>query len=152
MAINQDFRDLFKVFNELGVKYLIVGAYAMIYYTEPRYTKDLDVWVEPSTDNAKRVWQALEKYGAPLVDVSERDFANPEIVYQIGVEPNRIDVMMDISGVEFKQAWESREESAYGDEPIYIIGLNDLIQAKMKAGRLQDKLDLEYLRKLKKEK
>ena len=107
---------------------------------------------EPSADNAKRVWQALEKYGAPLVDVSERDFANPEIVYQIGVEPNRIDVMMDISGVEFKQAWESREESAYGDEPIHLISLSDLIRAKKKAGRLQDKLDLEHLRKLKKEK
>jgi len=150
MGINQDFKDLFRILNEFGIRYLVVGAYALIYYTEPRFTKDLDIWIEPSPDNAKKVWQALVKYGAPMIDISPEDFCNPEIVYQIGVEPNRIDVMMDIAGVGFVDAWVNRVESTYGDEQIHLISLDDLIRAKRKAGRLQDRLDLELLEKTRK--
>ncbi|MFH1941698.1 MAG: hypothetical protein ABIL68_06300 [bacterium] len=148
--INQDFKDLFRIFNECGVRYLVVGAYAVVYYTEPRYTKDLDIWVETTPENAKRVWEALQQFGAPLIDVTEKDFCNREIVYQIGVEPNRIDIMTDITGIRFSDAWKNRVKSKYEGESIYVLGIDDLIRAKKKAGRLQDELDLQLLEKIKK--
>jgi len=143
--MNQDFRDLFRIFNECSVKYLVVGAYAVIYYAEPRYTKDLDIWVEPVVENAKRVWKALKVFGAPLDGVTLDDFCNRELIYQIGIAPNRIDIMMDIPGVDFSSAWENRIEASYDKEPIYIIGIKDLIEAKKTSNREQDRLDLKNL-------
>ena len=143
--VNQDFKDLFRLFNEYKVKYLVVGAYAVIYYSEPRYTKDLDVWVEPSIENAGRVWKSLTAFGAPLEGVTLEDFCNPELVYQIGLAPNRIDVMMNIPGVEFSSAWEKKVESTYGGEPIKIIALDDLIKAKRALDRDQDRIDVKSL-------
>jgi hypothetical protein len=147
--LNQDFRDLFRIFNEYSVKYLVVGAYAVIYYAEPRYTKDLDIWVEPSVENARRVWKALAAFGAPLDEVTLEDFCNPELVYQIGVAPNRIDIMMDIPGVEFSPAWERRVQSSYGGESINILDIGDLIQAKKAMDREQDRLDVKSLEEAK---
>lgn len=147
--MNQDFKDLFKAFNEYGVKYLVVGAYAVIYYAEPRYTKDLDIWIELTEKNAEKVWRALAAFGAPLEDISLKDFTNSELIYQIGVAPNRIDIMMDIPGVDFSPAWERRMESTYGGEFINIIGLDDLIEAKQTVDRDQDRLDLKILEQAK---
>jgi hypothetical protein len=147
--VNQDFKDLFKVFNEYKVKYLVVGAYAVIYYAEPRYTKDLDIWVEPSLENARLVWKALTDFGAPLEGVALEDFCNPELVYQIGVAPNRIDIMMGIPGVDFSSAYERKVESTYGEEPIKIIAIDDLINAKRTVGREQDRLDVKNLEQAK---
>lgn len=146
MSINSDFRDLLKTLNDCGVRYLIAGGYAVMYYTEPRFTKDIDIWVEPTPDNAKKVWQALAEFGAPLEQVSLADFCNKDLIYQIGVAPNRIDIMMDIPGVDFDKAWVNKTESHYGDVPIYILSLDDLIQAKKQAGREQDLLDLKNLK------
>ncbi len=147
MGINPDFADLLRIFYEEKVEYLIVGAYAVIFYTEPRYTKDLDIWVNPTPENAKRVWRALERFGAPLIDVKLEDFTNRELVYQIGVAPNRIDILMGIEGVDFEEAYSRKVESRYGDIPIYLISKEDLIKSKEEAGRLQDRLDLEKLKK-----
>ena len=147
--MNQDFKDLFRVFNEYNVRYLVVGAYAVIYYAEPRYTKDLDIWVEPSRENAGLVWKALSAFGAPLEGVTLEDFFNPELVYQIGVAPNRIDVMMNIPGVEFSSAYERKVESTYGEEPIGIIAIDDLIEAKRTVDREQDRLDVKSLEQAK---
>lgn len=143
--MNQDLKDLFRIFNEYGVKYLVVGAYAVIYYAEPRYTKDLDIWVEPAVKNAERVWKALKVFGAPLDSVTIDDFSDRELIYQIGIAPNRIDIMMDIPGVDFSSAWENRVEASYDKEPIHIIGINDLIEAKKTSNREQDRLDLRNL-------
>jgi len=145
MEINPDYRDLFKLLAEEGVEYLVVGAHAVIYYAEPRYTKDLDVLVRPVADNAQRVWRALTRFGAPLEGIKESDFCNTELVYQIGVEPNRIDILMGIAGVEFDAAWPHRVQSTYGGLPIFLIGKADLIRAKRAAGRPQDLLDVERL-------
>ena len=147
--MNQDFRDLFKTFNEHGVKYLVVGAYAVIYYAEPRYTKELDIWIEVSEKNAEKVWGALAAFGAPLEDIGLEDFTNFDLIYQIGVAPNRIDIMMDVPGVDFSSAWEKRIESSYGGESINIIGIDDLIKAKQTVNRDQDKLDLKILEQAK---
>ena len=147
--MNQDFKDLFKTFNEYQVKYLVVGAYAVVYYAEPRYTKDLDIWVEPTKENAQRVRDALAVFGAPLEGVTLEDFCNPELIYQIGMAPNRIDIMMNISGVNFYSAWERKIESTYGEEPIKIIGIDDLIKAKKTMNREQDRLDVKCLEQAK---
>lgn len=145
MPVNPDFSDLFKLLNEENVEYLIVGAHAVIFYAEPRYTKDLDVWVNPSHENAKRLWKALIRFGAPLNDIRVEDFANPDLIYQIGVAPNRIDIMMGIAGVSFEEAQRSRQKSSYGDIEIFIIGREDLIRAKKASGRDSDLLDLKRL-------
>lgn len=148
MGVNPDFRDLFKILNDHGVEYLVVGAYAVIYYTTPRFTKDLDVWLSPTPENARRVFRALAKFGAPLIDVGETDFTDKEMVYQIGVEPNLIDIMMGIPGFEFPAAWANRESSTYGGIPICIIGREDLIQSKIAANRPQDLIDVENLKRV----
>jgi len=142
---NEDFKDLFKILNEEHVDYLIVGAHAVIYYTEPRYTKDIDVWVAPTKDNAKRIWKALAQFGAPLANISIDDFTNEDLVYQIGLAPNRIDILMGISGIEFKEANKNRVESTYAGEKIYLLSKSDLIKAKRASNRKQDQLDLEKL-------
>jgi hypothetical protein len=142
---NRDFRDLLQCLNDAGAKYLIAGAYAVIYHTEPRYTKDMDIWVEPTPENAQKVWDALVKFGAPLTEVTVSDFCNPDMVYQIGVEPNRIDIIMDIEGVQFSEAWENRVVNSYDDQPISILNRDDTIRSKKTAGRPRDLLDVEIL-------
>ncbi|MBW2075803.1 MAG: hypothetical protein JRI58_13850 [Deltaproteobacteria bacterium] len=105
----------------------------------------LGIWIEPVVENAKRVWKALKVFGAPLDGVTLDDFCNRELIYQIGIAPNRIDIMMDIPGVDFSSAWENRIEASYDKEPIYIIGIKDLIEAKKTSNREQDRLDLKNL-------
>jgi len=133
--------------SDAGVRYLVVGAHALVYHTEPRYTKDLDIWVEPTQANAARVWKALHQFGAPVVGVTPADFTNPDLVYQIGMEPNRIDVMMGIEGVAFETAWRRRVRTTYGDVRVYTLSRADLIRTKQTAGRPQDLLDLDSLKK-----
>jgi hypothetical protein len=148
--MNQDYGDLFRIFNAHRVRYLVVGAYAVIFYAEPRYTKDIDLWVEPTCENADRVWQALAEFGAPLEGVSIEDFSNPELIYQVGVEPNRIDIMMAVPGLEFEAAWSRRVTSSYGGEVISILDFNDLVHANKTTNRESDKLDLTLLEQAKK--
>ncbi len=145
MGVNQDFCDLFRELNEFGVRYLVVGAYATIYYTEPRYTKDIDIWVEPVPKNARRLWTALTSFGAPLKNVKIKDFTSEELVYQIGIAPNRIDIMMGVPGLKFSNAWKNKVRTKYGGQRIFILSRKDLIKAKRVAGRSQDKLDIERL-------
>ena len=146
MPANPDFRDLFAIFNEENVEYLVVGAHAVIYFTEPRYTKSLDVWIHPTADNASRAHKALKRFGAPVQHLTIQDLCDVDMVYQIGVAPNRIDILMGVSGLDFDAAWRTRVRSSYGDVPINILGKDNLIKAKEAAGRPQDLLDLERLR------
>ena len=146
MPTNPDFKDLFATFNEESVEYLVVGAHAVAFYAEPRYTKDLDVWVKPSAENAGRVFEALKRFGAPLSDVTVADFTDPSLVFQMGVAPNRIDIMMGIAGLDFDSAWPNKRASTYGGIPIHVIGKDDLIGAKKASARPQDLLDLERLK------
>lgn len=147
MDINPDFRDLLRDLSDAGVRYLVVGAHALIYHTEPRYTKDLDIWVEPTEANAARVWRALNRFGAPVAGVKPADFTDPNLVYQIGIEPNRIDVMMGVQGVTFKTAWRRRIRTTYGEVRVYVLSREDLVRAKRSAGRPQDLLDLDRLKR-----
>lgn len=149
MTVNSDFRDLFAAFNDESVDYLVVGAHAVMFYTEPRYTKDLDIWVRPSPENAQRVLRALAKFGAPLEGLVVDDFATDGTIFQIGIEPNRIDVITSIDGVTYDEATLTSTASTYGGIPIRLLGLATLITNKKAAGRAQDLLDVEKLEKVK---
>jgi len=106
--MNQDFRDLLAEFNARQVECLLVGAHALAAHGHVRATQDLDVWVRPSQENAKRVIEALRAFGAPLHDLTEKDLSTPGLIFQIGVEPIRIDVLTAIDGVQFDEAWAER--------------------------------------------
>jgi hypothetical protein len=145
MPLNPDFSDLFAALNGADARYLLVGGYAVAFHAEPRFTKDLDIWVEPSPANAARVFRALTIFGAPLSEVTEADFGAPGIVFQIGLPPNRIDVVTTADGVEFAEAWQARAQSRYGAQPINIISRQHLIDNKRAMGRPQDLLDVALL-------
>lgn len=145
MDISYDYRDLFKVLNRYKVRYLVIGAYAVVFYTEPRFTKDLDIWVEPSEQNAKQLYRALTKFGAPLKGIALEDFTNEKMIYQIGIAPVRIDIMMGSSGLRFDRAWKNRKKSQYAGISINILGFKELIYSKRKTGRGQDLLDIKKL-------
>ena len=146
MAVNRDFEEMLSALNRCGARYLIVGAHAVMHYAEPRFTKDIDIWICPSPENAARTWKALEEFGAPLDNVTVEDLSNPKLVYQIGIAPNRIDIMMGLPGVRFDTAWKRRVKSSYGGVPIYILHKTDLISSKKAAARPQDLLDISTLK------
>jgi hypothetical protein len=112
--MNRDFVDLLRAFIDADVRFLVVGAYALAHHGRPRATGDLDVWVEPAAENADRVMRALANFGAPLSDVTAADFARPGVVLQIGVPPGRIDVLTELTGLQFADAWPSREPGRFG--------------------------------------
>ncbi|MBN1567453.1 MAG: hypothetical protein JXA73_06375 [Acidobacteria bacterium] len=138
--------------NEADARYLIVGAYAVIYYTEPRYTKDLDIWADPTPENARRIWDALMRFGAPLADLTLADLSNPDIVFQIGIEPNRVDILLDVKGLNFQEAWERRASGTYEDQKIHVLSYEDVVHSKKASGREQDILDAYRLEAIKKKK
>ncbi|MBF0104490.1 MAG: hypothetical protein HQM16_04085 [Deltaproteobacteria bacterium] len=145
MDVCPDYEDLFKIFNAHKIKYLIVGGQAAIYYTEPRYTKDMDVWVIQELNDPKKILGSLKNFGAPLKGVTIEDFKNKNIIIQIGVAPVRIDILLNVEGVSFSVAWKNRKRAKYGETPINLLNINDLIKSKKHAGRPQDMLDLEKL-------
>jgi hypothetical protein len=108
MLVNSDFKELLSTFNDHRVEYLVVGGYAVIKYAEPRYTKDIDLWVNADNDNAAAVYKALRAFGAPLTGLTEEDFAHEGYFYQMGVAPVRDDILMSIPGLKFDEAWARR--------------------------------------------
>jgi len=144
--VNQDFRDLLRVFNEEKVRYLVVGGYALIKHSEPRYTKDLDLWVSPDAENAARVFQALTKYGAPLLSMSPTDFMREGYFFTMGLAPNRVDILFDLKGLTFDAAWQRRVCDIVGDIETCFLSRVDLIVNKEAVGRKQDLADVEKLR------
>ncbi len=130
MQGNQDFKDLFKILKDEKVEYVIIGAHAVIYYSEPRYTKDLDILIKPNLDNAKKLWKALRIFGAPLQNITIEDFTNEDIIYQIGIEPNRIDILVGIDGITSEEEFTNINNSNYDNIHIYIINKKSLIKAK----------------------
>jgi len=143
--VYQDFSELLRAFNEHKVEYLVVGAHALAAHGHVRATKDLDVWVRPERENARRVIAALKDYGAPLHDLTEADLTKPNTVFQIGIPPFRIDVLTMIDGVAFSQAWNDRLSTVFGGEPASVLSLRHLIENKKASGLLQDLADIEML-------
>jgi hypothetical protein len=143
--MNQDFLDLLRALSAHDVRFLIVGAYALAVHGRPRATGDLDVWVDASPDNAARIMAALREFGAPLRDVGEADFSKPGIVYQMGLPPYRIDVLTELSGVRFDEAWPHRLRAPFGDLQADYIGRDAFIRNKRATGRAKDLGDIEGL-------
>ena len=146
--MHSDYKDLLAAFNAHGVEYLVVGAHALAAHGQVRATKDLDVWVRPDAENARRVIRAIEAFGAALQGLSEQDLTQPETVFQIGVEPVRIDIITSIDGVDFEEAWPDRVSADYGGQSVTVISRKHLIQNKKAAGRPQDLADVDALEKL----
>ena len=140
-----DFSELLRIFNARNVKYLAVDGYALIQYTEPRYTKDLDLWISTEIQNAQAVFDALREFGAPLSGLTEKDFAEEGYFYQMGVPPVRIDLLICIPGPEFEEAWERRAETDVDGLLVPFISREDLIAAKVASGRPQDLIDAQSL-------
>lgn len=138
-------RDLLAEFNAQGVEFLVVGAHALAAHGHVRATKDLDVWVRPTAENAARVIRALRSFGAPLQDLETRDLTEPGTIFQIGVAPVRIDIVTSISGVRFDEAWPRRLCTRFADQPVGVLSREDLIRNKRAAGRTQDLADAEWL-------
>jgi predicted nucleotidyltransferase len=145
MFVNSDFSDLLRLFNDNKVRYLVIGGYAYIQYAEPRYTKDLDLWISTDVENAAAVFRSLQDFGAPLVDMTEDDFAEEGYFYQMGIPPVRIDILMGIPGIEFDKAWANREEIDFDGLSVPFISKEDLIVSKRASGRAQDLLDADVL-------
>lgn len=143
--MNSDFRDLLSVFNENSVEYLIVGAYALAAHGRVRATGDIDIWVRADPENARRTLKALTEFGAPLLDLSESDLAHPGLVFQIGIAPLRIDILTNIDGVEFDDAWAARLHVRFADQTVAVLSQAHLIQNKRIVGRAQDLADVEWL-------
>lgn len=145
MLANSDFKDLLSILNDHAVKYLVVGGYAVVRYAEPRYTKDLDLWVKADQENAKAIFTALRFFGAPLTNLSADDFADEDAFYQMGVPPVRVDISMSIPGLNFDEAWERREIVDFDGIPLPFISKQHLIISKRASGRPQDILDANTL-------
>ncbi len=145
MFVNSDFSDLLRLFNDNGVRYLVIGGYAVVQYAEPRFTKDLDLWISTDPANAEAVFKSLREFGAPLADLTTADFAEEGYFYQMGVPPVRVDLLMGIPGLGFEAAWQSRVEVRFGDLPVVFISRSDLITSKLAFGRAQDLLDAKML-------
>ena len=143
--MNSDFEELLSIFNENEVKYLIVGGHAVMLYTEPRFTKDLDIWIEASAANALRVFRALAQFGAPLSGLCADDFAHEGFFYQVGLPPVRVDILMSIDGVQFAEAWPNRQRSVFGSQQAWFIGREDLLRNKRATGRHIDLHDADQL-------
>ena len=145
--LNSDYKDMLHVLLGNNVKFLLVGAYAMGAHGYPRATGDMDIWVEPTAENSVRVYRSMETFGALLHEIDETTFATPNIVFQIGVAPRRIDIITTISGVGFDDAYQQRQVLEMEGMSIPILSLGDLIRNKRATGRDKDRLDAERLEK-----
>jgi hypothetical protein len=143
--VNPDFVALLRELGAAEARFLVVGAYAVSFHARPRTTGDLDVWIEPTPQNAARVIRALTSFGAPMLELSEADLAKPEVVYQIGVPPRRIDLLTSLTGLTFEEAWRDRVLGRLGEVEVPFIGRAALIRNKRALGRPRDLADLESL-------
>jgi hypothetical protein len=147
--MNRDFVEMLAALSDVEADYLVVGAHALAVHGIPRATGDLDIWVRPTPENAARVWAALERFGAPLHELEPGDLHAPEIVFQIGLPPNRIDLLTSISGVGFEEAWRNRVTVTVAGLDVPTIGRADFIRNKKAVGRPRDLADVAELEEAK---
>lgn len=145
MLTSPDFKELLRLMERYNVEYLVVGGYAVMRYAEPRFTKDLDLWISVEGSNPSAVFTTLKEFGAPLAGLAVDDFREEGYFYQMGRPPLRVDIFMSIPGVSFRDAWPRREVVAIDGVPVNFISRADLIASKKAAGRPQDLLDVTNL-------
>jgi len=145
MEIYPDFKELLRLFGAHKVSYVIVGGYALAFHGAVRFTGDIDLFVRPEAENAKRIIAALNEFGFGTVDLVEADFQTEHKVIQLGVPPVRIDIMTSLTGLSWQQVLRGRVEGKYGDTHVFFIGKNELVANKKSLGRKKDVADLEAL-------
>ena len=145
--MNEDFLDLLRSLLEAGARFLVVGAHALAVHGVPRATGDLDVWIDRDAANVERVWAAVLRFGAPVaaMGITRGDLETPGVVVQIGLPPRRIDLVTEITGVDFEEAWGARTSHRVGTLEIPFLGREHLVRNKRATGRLKDRADLEAL-------
>lgn len=143
--MNNDLLDILRSLSDAEADFLVVGAHAMAVHGYVRSTGDLDIWIAPNLENAHRVWTALAAFGAPLDDVSPEDLSTPDMVFQIGVAPGRVDILTSLSGIEFEPAWDGRVLVDLSGVNVPVLGKDDLIANKRHVGRMRDLADIEAL-------
>lgn len=143
--LNPDFIDILADFSSEKVEYMIVGGWALAFHGYVRATGDIDLWIRISRENAERVWRALKRFGAPLFDLTLEDLLRPGMVYQMGVPPNRIDILNEITGVDFDDAWNCKTSIQVDDLTIPLIAKSLLIKNKRESDRPKDRSDVIWL-------
>ncbi len=147
MTLPEDLKQLLLAFNAHGVEYLVVGGWAVGFYSEPRSTKDIDLFIRLGVKNSEAVFRALAEFGAPLAGLTPADFRdNPTSVFQLGQAPTRADILQSIDGVDFDEAWPRRVELSIESIPVHVVSAEDLIRNKLASGRLRDLADVEAIR------
>jgi len=144
--LNIDYKEMLEILLSNDAEFLVVGAYAMGAYGYPRATGDIDIWVGRSAENSKRIYRSLVEFGAPVGELTDETFCEKGIVFQIGVAPRRIDVITEAEGVDFAQAYGTRQEISIDGLGVPFISKQDLIKNKESTGREKDRLDVKYLR------
>jgi len=147
MTLAQDFEDFIRLLNKFDVEYMVVGGYAMAFHGKPRYTGDLDIWINISEENAEKLVEVIKAFGMASLGLEKDDFLQPGYVSQIGYPPLRIDILNSIDGVNFKEAFQNRQKIVEGDLEISYISLHDLLQNKVASGRKQDIQDVREIKK-----
>jgi len=145
MSLSRDFIEFVKCLNRRGVEYLLVGGHAVAFHGRPRFTKDIDFWIRLSPANAKKMIEALADFGFGDAGIRKEDLSTPGKVVQLGLPPNRIDLVTSAEGVDFGEAWKRRIETQYAGQKLFVIHLQDLVRNKKAMGRKQDLVDLDYL-------
>ena len=150
--LERDFLDFIALCNKHAVKYLVIGGYAVSVHGYPRSTKDMDVCIEMSVENAEKMIAVIKDFGFESVELSESDFLSKNFITQLGYEPLRIDILNDLDGVAFAEAWGNKKVVIISEVEINFIGYNELLKVKEKAGRPQDIADISMLKKRNKSK
>ena len=145
MEVHPDFRDMLALLNKHAVEYIIVGGYALAFHGAPRFTGDVDVFVRPAPDNARRILSALADFGFQSLNLSLADFQMPDHVVQLGVPPVRVDLLTSISGVTWAEAQAHKEPGVFGDVPVFYIGRAEFVANKRATARKKDLADIEAL-------
>ena len=143
--LNPDFKEFIQLLNANHVRYLVIGGYAVAYHGHPRYTKDIDIWIDMSQDNAERIIQALVDFGFASLGLQAQDFTVPDRVIQLGYPPSRIDIITTPDGIDFETCYTQRVTVEIAETNVNFIDLENLKKNKQASGRLQDLADLENL-------
>lgn len=143
--LNPDYVEMLAALSAVDAEYLVVGAHALAAHGVPRATGDLEIWVRPTAANADRVWRALVEFGAPLHELTAEDLTRPDVVFQIGIVPRRIDLLTSIEGVDFEAAWKNRTRVEIAGMEVPVLGRAELIRNKRAVGRARDLADIEDL-------
>jgi len=145
MEVQQDFKELLVLFNAFHIKYIIVGGYALAFHGAPRMTGDIDIFVEPSEDNALKILEALKEFGFGNIGLKIEDFSKKGNVVQLGVPPVRIDMLTSLTGVSWEKAYTTKKKGKYGDLFVFFISRELLLKNKRSVGRKKDQADVEAL-------